>query len=108
MRVLVTGITGFVGHHLAAELHARHPDAETWGLAWGPYDRATLEALSPGIRLVEGDLVDTASLAELLGRAQPDAIYHLAAASSVARSWAAAPVKTMSGWVLSASATLPK
>jgi GDP-4-dehydro-6-deoxy-D-mannose reductase len=90
MRILITGVTGFVGHHLAAELRARDAEAEIWGLAWGRYDRAALEAAAPGIRLVDGDLVEPSSIRALLDRARPDAIYHLAAASSVARSWDAA------------------
>ncbi|MCU0303941.1 MAG: GDP-mannose 4,6-dehydratase [Thermoanaerobaculales bacterium] len=87
MRTLITGVTGFVGTHLAAELHAADPGVELWGLAWGDYDRAPLEAAAPGIRLFEGDLVDQASTRALLEQTRPDAIYHLAAASSVARSW---------------------
>jgi GDP-4-dehydro-6-deoxy-D-mannose reductase len=90
MRILITGVTGFVGHHLATELNANIPDAEIWGLAWGNYDREALEIAAPGIRLVEGDLVEPPSVLQLLDRARPEAIYHLAAASSVARSWDAA------------------
>ena len=87
MRILITGVTGFVGNHLAAEIRARDQDAEIWGLTWGDYDREYLEAAAPGIRLIEGDLVDRASIGPILDDAKPDLIYHLAAASSVARSW---------------------
>lgn len=87
MRILITGVTGFVGNHLAAELRAHDEDAEIWGLTWGDYDREGLESAAPGIHLVEGDLVDRESIAPILEQARPDLIYHLAAASSVARSW---------------------
>jgi len=90
MRILITGVTGFVGNHLVAELRAHDPDAEIWGLTWGDYDRKSLEKTAPGIRLVEGDLVDRKSVAPILDEAKPDLIYHLAAASSVARSWGSA------------------
>lgn len=90
MRILITGITGFVGHHLAAELRSHHQDAEIWGLTWGEYDPETLERAAPGIRLIEGNLVDGASVKPILDAAKPDLIYHLAAASSVARSWGSA------------------
>lgn len=90
MRILITGITGFVGHHLAAELRSHDRDAEIWGLTWGEYDAETLKKAAPGIRLIEGDLVDRTSVAPILSAAKPDLIYHLAAASSVARSWGSA------------------
>ncbi len=87
MRVLITGITGFVGTHLAAELHAHDAKAEVWGLTWGEVDRQALETAAPGIHLIEGDLIDPGRIAPILAQARPDVIYHLAAASSVARSW---------------------
>ncbi len=90
MRILITGITGFVGAHLAAELRAHDAQAEIWGLTWGDYDRESLEKTAPGIRLIEGDLVDRVSVKPILEAARPDLIYHLAAATSVARSWGSA------------------
>lgn len=90
MRILITGITGFVGPHLAAELHANRATDEIWGLVWGPADRPALERAAPGIHLVDGDVVDPRSITSSLAAARPDVIYHLAAASSVARSWDAA------------------
>lgn len=87
MRVLITGITGFVGPHLAAELHTHRAADEIWGLAWGATDRPALERAAPGIRLVEGDIVDPRSITPILAEVRPDVIFHLAAASSVARSW---------------------
>lgn len=90
MRILITGVTGFVGTHLVRELHRADPNDEIFGLAWGKYDRKPLEAAAPGIRLIEGDLLDEASIAKILVESRPDVIYHLAAASSVARSWDAA------------------
>ncbi|MEX1310910.1 MAG: GDP-mannose 4,6-dehydratase [Candidatus Sulfomarinibacteraceae bacterium] len=90
MRILITGVTGFVGTHLCGELHRELPGAEIFGLAWGEFDRSTLENAAPGIRLIDGDLIDSASIADTLAESRPDVIYHLAAASSVAHSWDAA------------------
>jgi len=87
MRYLITGVTGFVGTHLAAELATHENTTDVWGLAWGNFDRPHLESVAPGIHLAEGDLVDPASAGPILAEARPDVIYHLAAASSVARSW---------------------
>jgi GDP-4-dehydro-6-deoxy-D-mannose reductase len=61
-RVLVTGPSGFVGTHLRAELED----------AFLPYDE---------------DVLDLASLTTAVRDAQPDAVVHLAALSSVAESW---------------------
>lgn len=87
MRILITGVNGFVGTHLASELHNHDPSTEIWGLVWGKVDRDALEAAAPGIRLVEGNLVKPGCIDSLLADARPDTVYHLAAASSVARSW---------------------
>jgi GDP-4-dehydro-6-deoxy-D-mannose reductase len=87
MRVLVTGITGFVGNHLAAELVSHDPSVELWGTGWGEIDRSALEASAPSLRYVEADLVGPDSIVPILEEARPDVIFHLAAASSVARSW---------------------
>jgi GDP-4-dehydro-6-deoxy-D-mannose reductase len=87
VRVLITGITGFVGPHLAEYLLAHHREVEPWGLAWGDEGRDQLVGLEPGLRLVEGDLTDPASLDAALAAARPEVVFHLAAATSVADSW---------------------
>jgi GDP-4-dehydro-6-deoxy-D-mannose reductase len=87
MRALITGANGFVAGHLLTELRSHDPELEIWGLTWGEFDRAALEAVASGIRLVEGDLLEPGSIPSLLETARPDVLYHLAAASSVARSW---------------------
>ena len=87
MRVLITGISGFVGRHLAEHALAAHPDAELFGLQrWR--SAPPPESGSGGrVRLLEGDLLDLPSLQRALRTARPDAIFHLAASSSVAGSW---------------------
>lgn len=90
MRILITGATGFVGNHLAAELRAHDAQTEIHGLTWGNYDRESLEESVPGIRLIDGDLVDRESVKPILEATRPHLIYHLAAATSVARSWGSA------------------
>lgn len=87
MRYLITGVTGFVGTYLVAELNSHDEDAEIWGLTWGEFDRRSLEKAAPGIRLLAGDLVDRKSVQLILAEVRPDVIFHLAAATSVAKSW---------------------
>ena len=87
MRVLITGISGFVGQHLAEHLLADHTDVELFGFRrW----RSTLPpalATAPAVRIVEGDLLDAPSLVRALQASRPEVILHLAASSSVAGSW---------------------
>ena len=83
MRILITGISGFVGPYLARHIARTTPEAEIWGLVWaGDPARA-----SSSVQLVEGDLTDISTLATALNQVRPDIIFHLAAASSVASSW---------------------
>ncbi|MEO0085383.1 MAG: GDP-mannose 4,6-dehydratase [candidate division WOR-3 bacterium] len=77
-RVLITGIEGFVGCHLA-----RHLDSlglEVIGLHW----QEPTEPLPA--RLVRGDVREPAALNALLEETRPDYVVHLAALSSVAAS----------------------
>jgi GDP-4-dehydro-6-deoxy-D-mannose reductase len=86
MRVLITGVTGFVGGHLVA--HLAEAGDQIVGLsttgAWPP-ERADLARLARVERL---DLADVAEedLIDLLRRKQPEAIYHLAGQSNPQRS----------------------
>lgn len=88
MRVLITGITGFAGAHLAEHLLAGSGGSEVFGLVRWRSSTGELEPLLPLLRLVEGDLQDAPSLLRALQAARPEVIYHLAASSSVAGSWA--------------------
>lgn len=87
MRLLVTGVTGFVGRHLVALLHQHRPDVEVWGVwRWRSFADEDVSPLS-GVRLLYANLLDPPSLVRALRACQPDAVVHLAASSSVARSW---------------------
>lgn len=87
MRVLITGITGFVGSHLAEYIVSAHPDAQLYGMRRWRSPLAELAHLGDRLELVEGDLLDPASLQRGVDAVRPDAIFHLAASSSVAASW---------------------
>ncbi len=41
MKVLITGLTGFVGPYVAAEVARRDSSAEIFGLVWAPPDEET-------------------------------------------------------------------
>jgi len=87
VRVLITGITGFVGAHLAERLAAEQPHVELFGMRRWRSPVADIAHLASGLALVEGDLLDAASLQRVVASVRPDAIFHLAASSSVAASW---------------------
>ncbi len=79
MRVLVTGVSGFVGGHLAEHLVARG-DVVAGLSASGKWPEA-LAHLNRDVRNDRIDLADVAEsdLADLIAKKQPEAIYHLAA-----------------------------
>jgi len=87
MRVLITGISGFVGRHLSEHLLAAHPGVELFGLRRWRSEAPAGTPLDASVRVIEGDLLDVPSLVRALQAARPDAVFHLAASSSVASSW---------------------
>ena len=93
MRVLITGITGFVGSHLAEFALAQ--GAEVVGSLRWRSKTEHVEHLRDRISLVDGDLRDLLSVRALLAEAQPDYIVHLAAQSFVQASWQT-PTETLS------------
>ncbi|MCP4229881.1 MAG: GDP-mannose 4,6-dehydratase [bacterium] len=89
MKVLITGITGFVGSHLAEYILKEYPDVEVFGTRrWrSPLDN--IEHIREGITLVESDLRDPKNCYEALDEVRPERIFHLAAQSYVPSSWRA-------------------
>jgi GDP-mannose 4,6-dehydratase len=94
MLALITGITGFVGSHLAEYLLASHPEVEVVGLKRWRSPKDNLRKVLKDIRLFDGDLRDLSSLLKLLSTFPPEVIFHLAAQSYVPTSYTA-PVDTI-------------
>ncbi|WP_282941170.1 GDP-mannose 4,6-dehydratase [Paenibacillus sp. RC67] len=84
MRVLVTGISGFVGSHMAEYLLANQID-----VTGTIRQRSRLDHIKhlKDIRLVECELRDPFSVESLIRDVKPDLIFHLAAQSFVPTSW---------------------
>lgn len=95
MKVLITGITGFVGSHLVDYILANHPRVEVYGLVrWrSPMDNL-MHISQNKFKLYHSDLMDLGSLIRTLGEITPDIIFHLAAQSYVQTSFDA-PVDTL-------------
>jgi GDP-4-dehydro-6-deoxy-D-mannose reductase len=92
MRVLITGISGFVGSYMAE--HALALGAEVFGAARWRSKTENIDHLRSKITLIESDLRDLFSVRSLLEAAQPTHVLHLAAQSFVAASWHA-PAETL-------------
>ncbi len=95
MRVLITGITGFAGSHLADYLLAEQPQVEIFGTYRWRSRMDNIAHLDGKLQLREGDLRDATSVHKLLDEIRPEAIFHLAAQSFVPTSWNA-PSETLS------------
>lgn len=93
-KVLITGIGGFVGSHLADYILEKFPNIQVLGLMrwWEP--RENIKHILDKITLCYGDLVDMPSLETILAEHRPEIIFHLAAQSYVDFSFLA-PITTL-------------
>ncbi len=87
MRVLITGITGFAGSHLAEYILENHPGVEVCGIRRWRSRIENVEHLLDKVRILECNLVDSSSVKALIADVRPDKIFHLAAQSFVPSSW---------------------
>ncbi|MFC1760935.1 GDP-mannose 4,6-dehydratase [Planctomycetota bacterium] len=94
MKALITGITGFVGSHLAEYILEHHPDCEIAGLVRWRSPKDNIYGILDRVKLYYGNLVDLPSLQRMVGDFRPDFIFHLAAQSYVDFSFIA-PVDTI-------------
>lgn len=89
MKVLITGITGMVGSHLADYILDNHSDVEVHGLIRWRSPRENIQHILDRLHLHLGDVRDLNSLIEVLREVKPDRIFHLAAQSFVTASFSA-------------------
>ena len=86
MRVLISGITGFVGGHLAERLLAEGGHAVA-GFArtadWPP----ELVHLSDRVELLAADVIDPAAVEGVVRRVRPEWVFHLAGYANTGRSF---------------------
>lgn len=83
MRVLITGIDGFTAKYLARHLVAEGCAVTGSYLLTGEH----LEGIPPEVKLVPLDVTDDGACVDVIGKAKPDVLFHLAAQSSPALSW---------------------
>lgn len=88
-KVLITGITGFVGSHLA-EYCLSIPDVKVYGTVFSHHLGDELERIKhikDKLTLFECNLTNRVAVAGVINKVKPDIIFHLAAQSFVPTSW---------------------
>lgn len=85
MKILVTGITGFAGAHMAS--HLKHQGKATLHGTRYRHARTSPVFDSSGIEMHSVDITDQAGVFTLIESLRPDVVYHMAAFVSVARSF---------------------
>ena len=77
MRVLITGITGFIGSHLAELLLAE--GCTVWGTLFDRRELPYVKDVIRGAVLLNCDMRDPAAVENAVAQANPDLVFHLAA-----------------------------
>lgn len=87
MKILITGITGFVSSHFLDYLNTVEPGSEVVGIARNieQFDKSLYPNLKITIKLI--DLLNKDAVGIILSDFEPQYILHLASVSSVALSW---------------------
>lgn len=85
MKVLITGITGFVGSHLAEFLLSKK--YEVHGIERWRSDTKNIESFMDKLIIHECDIRDFHSVRKVINEVKPEKIFHLAAQSFVPASW---------------------
>src|SRR5690606_30915065 len=98
VRVLITGVTGFAGSHLA-ELLVADGRFQVYGIHRTRSGLHNIRNVADRLQLLECDLRDPSSVERVLADVRPEWVFHLAAQSFVPSSWTA-PYETMDTNVL--------
>lgn len=85
-KILITGISGFAGSHLAEYLISQN-SSEVFGTYLTSATHKNLNQVQESITLTKVDLMDYEEVEKLIGNIRPDFIFHLAAFPSPAQSF---------------------
>ena len=84
MKILVTGVAGFIGANFAQQFKEQFRDAEIIGI--DDFSSGRRDALIPGITFYEGSITDTALLEKIFSTHKPEYVFHFAATPRVSHS----------------------
>ena len=101
-KILITGITGFVGSHLA-EYCLAMPGVEVFGTVFSHHlgdELKRIEHIKDKVTILECNLQNRVAVQRVLQKVKPDKIFHLAAQSFVPTSWAS-PEDTLENNIMS-------
>jgi UDP-glucuronate decarboxylase len=76
LKVLLTGITGFIGSHVARQLV--ETDDEIYGMVRQGSNHWRIEDIEASLKLVQADLADGEALERVMTSLKPDVVLHLA------------------------------
>lgn len=93
MRILITGISGFAGSHLA-DYFLGEGKHEVFGTIKWRSDRENILQIQSKLKLCECDIKDAVAMNTMISEIRPERIFHLAAQSYVPFSWRA-PQETL-------------
>jgi len=93
-KVFITGATGFVGSHLCEYILEHQPEVEIWAIRRWRSSMDNVRAIADRVHWIYADLTDLKSMILAFEKAQPDAVFHLAAQSYVMTSFDA-PTDTL-------------
>lgn len=92
-KILITGITGFVGSHLVEYILDLNQGHKIYGITRWRSPKENLCKVIDKIELLEGNLLDLSSIIRIVNSVKPDIIFHLAAQSYVQSSFNS-PIET--------------
>src|SRR3989344_2250113 len=84
MKVLITGVEGFIGSHLADFLADK---VDVIGITQDINDNKNIKHLENKIELVECDINNKQKIPNIIKKSRPEIVFHMAAQSFVKPSW---------------------
>jgi len=84
MRILITGVTGLIGSHMAEFAIAK--GHTVWGMRRFRSDNKNIEGIDK-LKIINGEITDPTSVEKAVAISKPDIIFHFAGQSYPSESW---------------------